>query len=76
MQGGSGWYLAGLALLVYLTGGVATFGGLALVFFMQGTDLLGWGDGRSIGYLFLCIGLSLSVFGVLVMRILRNRKLA
>jgi hypothetical protein len=40
---------------------------------MTGQDLLGWGDGRSIGYLFLCVGLSLSIIGVLFMRIFRNR---
>ena len=62
-----------IAIGIYLFGGVATFGGLALIGFMKGKDLLGWGEGRSIGYLFFCAGLSLSVLAVLLMRIFRNR---
>ncbi len=58
---------------IYLIGGMATFGGLALIGFMKGRDLFGWGEGRSIGYLFFCAGLSLSVLAVLLMRIFRNR---
>lgn len=65
--------LAIAAFAVYLLGGVAAFGGLALVALMKGRDLLDFGDGRSIGWLFLCVGLSLSILGVLLMRIFRNR---
>jgi len=68
-----GIVLAVAAITIYLVGGVATFGGLALVVFMGGHDFLGWGDGRSIGWLFLCVGLCLSIAGVLLMRIFRNR---
>ncbi len=67
--------LAVVALGTYIVGGIATFTGLGLIMFMAGKNLLGWGDGRSIGYLFLCVGLSLSVLGVLLMRIFRNRGL-
>ena len=65
--------LAIIALVIYMLGGVAAFGGLALVFFMKGRDLMGLGDGRSIGWVFLCVGVSLSILGVLLMRIFRNR---
>lgn len=65
--------LAVVALGTYIVGGIATFAGLGLILFMGGRDLFSWGDGRSIGYLFLCIGLSLSILGVLLMRIFRNR---
>jgi hypothetical protein len=65
--------LAVVAFGLYIVGGLSTFCGLALIAFMHGRDLLGWGDGRSIGYLFLCVGLSLSILGVLLMRIFRNR---
>ena len=61
------------ALVVYIIGGIAAFGGLGLIVFMKGRDLWGWGEGRSIGYLFLCAGLCLSVLGVLLMRLFRNR---
>lgn len=71
-----GWVLGGAALGLYLLGGVGTFAGLAMIFLLNNRDLFGWGDGRSLGYLFLCVGLSLSILGVLLMRILRNRHLA
>jgi len=67
--------LAIVAFAVYIVGGIGTFGGLWLIAFMKGRDLWGWGDGRTIGYLFLCVGLTLSVLGVLLMRIFRNRGL-
>jgi len=76
MRDTRGWALGTSALIVYIVGGLSTFGGVGLIVFMRGTDLLGWGEGRSIGYLFLCVGLVLSVLGVLLMRILRNRRLA
>lgn len=76
MAGKQGIALAIVAFAVYIIGGIGTFGGVALIMLMKGRDLLGWGDGRSIGYLFLCVGLSLSVLGVLMMRIFRNRGLS
>jgi hypothetical protein len=68
--------LAFAALSVYVLGGVSTFAGIGLLLFMPEDDLWGWGDGRSLGYLFVCVGLVLSIAGVLVMRILRNRNLS
>jgi hypothetical protein len=67
--------LAVMAFAVYIIGGMGTFGGLALILLMKDKNLWGWGDGRSIGYLFLCVGLCLSILGVLLMRIFRNRGL-
>ncbi len=65
--------LAMLAFGLFIFGGFATFGGLALVGFMPGEDIFGWGNGRGLGYLALCVGLCLSILGVLLMRIFRNR---
>ena len=71
-----GMALGVAALVVYIIGGIATFGGMGMVVFMKGKDLWGWGDGRGIGFLFLFTGLCISVFGVLLMRIFRNRRSA
>jgi len=68
--------LAMIAFALYIIGGIGTFCGLALIFFMKNKDLLGWGEGRSIGYLFFCVGLCLSIMGVILMRLFRNRGLA
>lgn len=64
------------ALAVYIFGGISIFGGIWLIVFRRGTDMLGLGHGHTIGYLFLCAGTALSILGVLLMRIFRNRKLA
>lgn len=61
------------ALSTFIIGGISTFTGLALIALMKNRDLLGWGEGRSIGILLLCVGLILSILGVLVMRLVRNR---
>jgi hypothetical protein len=68
--------LAVFSFALYIIGGIGTFGGLALIFFMKNNDLWGWGEGRSIGYLFFCVGLCLSIMGVILMRLFRNRELA
>ncbi len=68
-----GMALGVAALVVYIIGGISTFAGMGLIAFMKGKDLWGWGDGRSIGFLFLCVGLCLSIIGVMLMRIFRNR---
>lgn len=68
--------LAIIAFAVYIIGGIGTFGGLALIFLMKNKDLWGLGEGRSLGYLLLCVGLCLSILGVLLMRVFRNRGLA
>jgi membrane-bound metal-dependent hydrolase YbcI (DUF457 family) len=66
-------WLGILALTIYILGGAATFSGMGLFFFTKGRDLWGLGDGRSISYLFLCVGLAFCILGVLLMRIFRNR---
>jgi len=61
------------AIVIYILGGLATLAGGGLILLMRGRDLWGWGEGHTIGYLLVCVGLALTLFGVLVMRILRNR---
>jgi hypothetical protein len=62
-----------IAFASYILGGLMTFAGVAMILLMKGKDLWGWGEGHTLGYLFVCIGLILSILGVLVMRITRNR---
>jgi len=62
-----------IAFAIYILGGLVTFAGGGLILLMKGKDLWGWGDGHAIGYLLVCIGLPLTILGVLIMRILRNR---
>lgn len=65
--------LSVVAIAVYILGGLATFGGIAIVLLMKGQDFFGFGDAYGIGYLMICVGLVMTILGVLVMRILRNR---
>ena len=64
------------ALAVYILGGVGVFGGIWLIVFRRGVDVMGLGHGHTIGYLLLSVGAGLSIFGVILMRIFRNRGLA
>jgi hypothetical protein len=65
--------LALISISVYIIGGFSIFSGVVLIIMMKGRTLWGWGDGSTIGYLFVCVGAALSIFGVLLMRIFRNR---
>ncbi len=68
-----GWVLAGIALTMYVAGGVLIMAGLVMIGIMGGQDVWGWGEARGIGYMAFAVGIILSVAGVLVMRIMRNR---
>ena len=58
---------------LHMLGGIVACSGLFLVIFMNGQELQGMGDGRSIGYLVICAGLCLSIVGLLLMRSLKER---
>lgn len=64
------------ALSVYIFGGFGIFGGIWLIVFRRGVDVMGLGHGHTIGYMLLSIGAGLSIFGVILMRLFRNRGLA
>lgn len=61
------------AFAVFIIGGIGTFIGVGLIMLMKGKDLWGLGEGHTLGYLFVFVGLTLTILGVLIMRILRNR---
>lgn len=67
------WVLAAVALTTYIIGGLALMAGLVMIGFLGSKNLWGLGEARSIGYLFFLVGACLSIFGVLIMRIMRNR---
>lgn len=62
-----------LAIGVYILGGLLTFSGVVTIVLMKSRDFMGTGDAYGIGYLLVCVGLVLTVLGVFVMRIVRNR---
>jgi hypothetical protein len=69
----SGLFLAIIAFVLYIVGGLLFFGGVALITLMGGHDLFGWGEAKTVGYLCVCAGASLSIMGVLFLRLVRNR---
>lgn len=71
--GWRGWVLAGLALAVYVIGGLGVLVGMVLIGIVGERDLWGLGTANSLGYLLFGVGLGLTILGVLIMRIMRNR---
>ena len=73
MRRWQGLVWAVLALSFYVVGGLLIMGGLILIGILGAQDLWGWGEARGIGYMAFGIGIFLSIFGVMIMRIMRNR---
>lgn len=69
----TGYALIYAALVFYVIGGISIFGGVALMVLMKGKSYGDWGRMDSLGYVFLFAGLGLSILGVFLMRIIRNR---
>ncbi len=76
MSGWRSWVWAGLALSLYVFGGLLIMAGLIMIGVLGSQDLWGWGEARGIGYMAFGVGIVLSVLGVLIMRIMRNRNIA
>lgn len=76
MRRWQGLIWAVLALSFYVVGGLLIMGGLILIGILGSQDLWGWGEARGIGYMAFGIGIFLSIFGVMIMRIMRNRGVA
>ena len=76
MSMNSNFMAAGFALTVYVIGGLGVMTGLGLIGILGAQDLWGWGEAQSIGYLVFAVGLIMSILGVLIMRIMRNRRWA
>ncbi|MEJ2471225.1 MAG: hypothetical protein P8Y91_06105 [Desulfuromonadales bacterium] len=68
-----GWIWAGLALVLYVVGGLLVMAGLVMIGILGTQDLWGWGEARGLGYMAFGVGIILSILGVLIMRIMRNR---
>ena len=76
MSRSRGVFWAALALSLDVVGGLLVMAGLVMVGILGGQDLWGWGEARGMGYLAFGVGLLLSILGVLIMRIMRNRGVA
>lgn len=46
-----------LGLVLNLLGGISALFGVYLIVVKAGVDMFGWGDARTFGYLFFCVGL-------------------
>lgn len=73
MKKKTGYALIYAALVLYILGGISIFSGVGLMVFMKGKSYGDWGRMDTFGYVLLFAGLSLSILGVLFMRIVRNR---
>jgi uncharacterized membrane protein len=76
MNGWRGWVLAGMALSLYVIGGLLIMAVLIMICILGTQDLWGWGEARGMGYLAFGVGIALSIMGVLIMRVMRNRGVA
>ena len=76
MRRGSGVYWAVLALSLYVAGGLLVMAGLIMIGILGTQDLWGWGEARGMGYMAFGVGILLSILGVMIMRIMRNRGVA
>ena len=72
----TGLLAVGFALTVYIVGGLSVMVGLGFIGMLGSRDLWGWGEASSIGYLLFAVGIIMSILGVLIMRIMRNRRWA
>jgi len=72
----SGWVWAGMALSLYVVGGLLIMAGLVMIGILGTQDLWGWGEARGLGYMAFGVGIVTSILGVLIMRIMRNRGLS
>jgi hypothetical protein len=61
---------------MYVLGGLLIMSGLVMIGVLGAQDLWGWGEARGIGYMAFALGIVLSVMGVLIMRVMRNRGIA
>jgi hypothetical protein len=73
MKKKTGYALIYASLVLYLFGGLGIFSGVAMMVLMKGKSYGDWGRMDSFGYVLLFAGLSLSILGVILMRIIRNR---
>lgn len=62
-----------VGLVLNVLGGISALFGVYLVAFKTGVEMFGWGEARSFGYLFLCVGLCFVFGGVLLASYVRSR---
>lgn len=62
-----------VGLIFNVLGGASTLWGVFLIAFKSGVEMFGWGDAKSFGFLFFCVGLCFVFAGVLLARYARGR---
>lgn len=62
-----------IGLILNILGGASTLWGVYLIAFKSGVEMFGWGDAKTFGYLFFCVGLCCVFAGVLLARYARSR---
>ncbi|OQY23954.1 MAG: hypothetical protein B6I37_04400 [Desulfobacteraceae bacterium 4572_35.2] len=62
-----------IGLILNVLGGASTLWGVYLIAFKSGVEMFGWGDAKTFGYLFFCVGLCFVFVGVLLARYARSR---
>jgi hypothetical protein len=61
-----------VGLVLNVAGGLSALFGVYLIAFKDGVEMFGWGDARTFGYVFLCVGLCFVFGGVLLASYLRQ----
>jgi len=56
-----------------VAGGLLVMAGLVMIGILGSQNLWGWGEARGMGYMAFGVGILLSILGVMIMRIMRNR---
>ncbi|MDY0189869.1 MAG: hypothetical protein RBR22_03965 [Desulfuromonas sp.] len=61
-----------LALVMNLLGGASTLFGVYLIVVQEGAQMFGWGEARTFGYLFFCVGLCCVCAGLVLAKYVRK----
>ncbi len=61
-----------LGLVLNVLGGISALAGVYLITAKAGVEMFGWGDARTFGYLFFCVGLCCVCAGLVLAKYARK----